>query len=512
MKARIWIALFTLSFVLWLFITLVLAPWINGQDVYVFRDAGWSLAQTGHFTSAALPYMNDMTPRLYAHYTPLMPLLFGIYAFIFPQNAYTGTVFNYLCGLFCAGVLLIAVIKQQSSLLRTLSILAILILPIAFLTNDRPEALGIALFGLLMLCAGREQFNAPLCGFLVALTFLAHPYLGILTAAWVALQIFLRYHAKSDSLPRALKQLAIVAIVAAIIIAIVALVFYLLDPTSLHRFVTHALGHKTGLGVVSQDAAKGTLLHTITTGMLQHNIAFMGVFFITVLVNLLLLAWLLIHIKTARIVEWSLILVAAAISVMTYAAFRNQGHYFTALATIIPLTLLTIHQSTPRLRNFSLFVLLVVILAHLPVVGVSLIQRAEELHSFHAAEHQPALLLSKLPSRDSIVAVEGRTYDMYKPYFRHLVELDYAEENKDLAQVQGVANCYGAYGGDDKSLRPFPQFLNPADFQLIEKAPEHMWITLHGHRIAPLQWGYGCDLYTRIQPAAPALSNEPTLK
>jgi hypothetical protein len=506
MKARNWIALFALSFILWLLVTLVLAPWINGQDVYVFRDAGWNLAQTGHFTSAALPYMNDMTPRLYAHYTPLMPFLFGIYAAIFPQNAYTGTVFNYLCGLFCAAILLIAVIKQQSSIFRTLSILAILILPIVFLTNDRPEALGIALFGLLMLAAGRAQFNAPLCGLLLALTFLAHPYIGVLGAAWLALQIILRFRdnhqVKSDSLPLALKRLAIVAIIAAAIIAIVALIFYLLDPTSLQRFVTHALGHKTGLGVVSQDASKGTLLHTITTGMLQHNIAFMGVFFITVLVNLLLIAWLLVHIKSARFAEWSLILVAAIISVMTFAAFRNQGHYFTALATLIPLTLLTIHQSTPRLRNFSLFVLLVAIVAHLPVVGVSLIQRAEELHSFHAAEHQPSLLLSKLPSRDSIVAVEGRTYDMYKPYFRHLVELDYADENTELAQVEGVANCYGAYGGDDKSLRPFPEYLNPADFQLIEKAPEHMWITLHGHRLAPLQWGYGCDLYTRIHPAA----------
>ena len=234
--------------------------------------------------------------------------------------------------------------------------------------------------------------------------------------------------------------------------------------------------------------------------MLQHNIAFMGVFFITVLVNLLLIGWLLFHIKTARFVEWALILVAAAVTVMTYAAFRNQGHYFTALATIIPLTLLTIHQSTPRLRHFSLVTLLVVIVAHLPVVAVSLIQRAEELHSFHAAEHQPALLLSKLPSRDSIVAVEGRTYDMYKPYFRHLVELDYADENTELAKVEGIANCYGAYGGDDKTLRPFPERLNPADFQLIEKAPEHMWITLHGHRLAPLQWGYGCDLYTRVHP------------
>jgi hypothetical protein len=486
---------------LWLVVTLVLAPWINGQDVYVFRDAGWSLAQTGHFDSAALPYMQDLTPRLYAHYTPLMPFLFGVYASIFPQNAYTGTVFNYLCGFFSAAIVLFVVFKQRPNKLRLFTILAILILPIVFVTNDRPESLGIALFGLLMLAACTEKFNAPLCGLLVALTFLAHPFIGLLGGAWIGVQLFLRLKSGIDLWPSSLKKIAQIAVVFSTVIAAVALTFYLLDHTSLERFATHALGHKTGLGVVSQDASHGHFFNTLWAALFHHNMIFMGVFFITVLVNAILDIWLLMNLKKARFEEWILVLSANALSLFTFVIFPAQGHYVTALATLIPLALLTIRESTPRLRQLSLILLLVVFATHLPVVCVSLIQRAEELHSFHASEHQPSLLLSKVSSRDSIVAVEGRTYDMYKPYFRNLVELDYAQDIKDLSQVEGVANCYGAYGGDDNLLRPFPEYLKASDFQLIEQAPEHMWVTLVGHRVAPLQWGYGCDLYSRIHPS-----------
>jgi hypothetical protein len=32
---------------------------------------------------------------------------------------------------------------------------------------------------------------------------------------------------------------------------------------------------------------------------------------------------------------------------------------------------------------------------------------------------------------------------------------------------------------------------------MIQPDPQHLWISLKGHRILKGQWGYGCDLYLR---------------
>jgi hypothetical protein len=76
--------------------------------------------------------------------------------------------------------------------------------------------------------------------------------------------------------------------------------------------------------------------------------------------------------------------------------------------------------------------------------------------------------------------------------------LDHADDVADLSQIAGVANCYGGYDGDSITLHPLPRLLNPANFQLIERAPSHLWVTALGHRVMDRQWGYGCDLYLRV--------------
>lgn len=88
------------------------------------------------------------------------------------------------------------------------------------------------------------------------------------------------------------------------------------------------------------------------------------------------------------------------------------------------------------------------------------------------------------------------SYDLFKPEFRHLVAIGYMG-NDAYGGIAGVANCYQTFHGPDNARRPLNPLLNASDFDLIQPAPRHMWITLFGHRVMRAQWGYGCDLYVK---------------
>ena len=108
------------------------------RRLYIW-DAGWNLAAWGSFESAAGPYMHDLVPRFYAHYTPGVPLLFAGYATVFPRNAYAGTIFNLLLGLSIAAIAFWWVLRQPAGRLRNAVAWAVALLAPAFIAYDRPE-------------------------------------------------------------------------------------------------------------------------------------------------------------------------------------------------------------------------------------------------------------------------------------------------------------------------------------------------------------------------------------
>ena len=70
--SRVWF-LFLVCALGWLVLSLLIAPSVSGQDVFICRDAGWNLAAWGTFQSAAGPYSHDLVPRFYAAYTRFSP-------------------------------------------------------------------------------------------------------------------------------------------------------------------------------------------------------------------------------------------------------------------------------------------------------------------------------------------------------------------------------------------------------------------------------------------------------
>jgi hypothetical protein len=492
----------------WLIVSLSIAPAMSGPDVYIFRDAGWNLASSGSFESAALLYMRDLTPRLYSHYTPIMPLLFAGYASVFPRNAYAGTIFNLLLGLLAAGVALGWVLRQpaENGKLRASAALAVAILPVAFITHDRPEAIALVLFSAVIAVATLPRSRPALIGLLIAVVFMAHPFAAIAAGLWIFALYLSHNWNRPERFPLTLRQIAITGAFTAAPLISVALLYYSLDHDSLARFAAHALGMHSGLGVVMAAKSDNSFSHAILhAAAFKESSLETWTYALSLASSLWLCVWAIGNRKGLRHADWLLIAAGLACTFFTVLLFPAQGNYVMFTAFLIPLGLLIVSRTSNKLAVPGMTLLLFVIFIHLPVFCVDLVERIEQRSSYRAARQQPLYLLAQLPSPNALVAVESGSYDVFKPTFQHMIALDNAEDPDHFAKLAAVANCYQTFRGDAGRVRPFPEKLNASEFHMVQADPQHMWVTLLGHKVMRAQWGYGCDLYLRNSPAQPAL-------
>lgn len=489
--------------VLWAVLALTFAPVISGPDVYIFRDAGWNLATTGSFVSAGLPYMTDLAPRFYSHYTPLVPLLFGGFLKVFPKNAYAGTVFNLLLGIAAAATVLILVRRQPPSWYRTAATLVIAAVPVFFVTADRPEALGLVLFVIIIAVASRQKPSPVLEGLLVALTFLAYPFAALCAAIWIAALAFSRSSAEPARLGQALLRIGIVGVSAVLPLLAVAFVYYRIDPTSLHRFAQHALvGSHTGLGVVVNAGSATGYLGKLHKGVFQLHFLTAWICAVSVAAGVMLAVWLLARHRALSRTEKLTAAAGLACMMVSVLVFPNQWNYIAVSGILVPAGLLTANRKTSPAGTIAIAMLFVFFCAHLPSLACAEVLAFEQRASFHAAEAQPEYLRERLGAGTKVVAVSAGGYDLFKPSFDRLVSLEYMAGIEQKAELSGIANCYFAFSGSGDAIRSLPPWIDTASFQLVQRAPEHLWITLFGHRLMRRQWGYGCDLYVRKALAA----------
>jgi len=494
MKASRYWPIFAVCAIAWLAIYLLLPPVMSGTDAFVFRDAGWNLAAYGHFESAGLMYMPDLVPRLYAHYTPMMPLLFAGYLSVFPRNSYAGTVFNLLIGLAAAGVALRLVLAHPASRLRNWTAWAIAILPVLFITNDRPEALALVLFVATLAVAGAPSARPVSAGLLIAATFLAHPFAAIAAAIWVFALFLNRNWSGPRRWSQTVREILSAGAAALAPLIAVALLYHALDPTSLTRFVNHSRGERSGIRIGMHGGEPGGVLGGIrwsafgVSGLAAWN------YLSSLVAVLLLIAWGLVRGKLDK-KEWTQAAAAVACSLAALVVFPYQYNYVIALAFLLPLAFLIANSYRSRLAPVGMTLLLLVLASRVPILGFSLLVRSEQGPSYRAALQQPLVLRSHIASPDAPITVEGDSYDVFKPQFHRMIHLRDTDNIHDFAELAGVANCYDGYHGNGP--RPFPERLNAAQFHLIQADPEHLWISLFGHRVMRAQWGYGCDLYVR---------------
>ena len=249
MKRSIW-KFFIVSVIFWTIFAVWRAPELSGTDVFIFRDAGWNLAQYGHFESAGLVYQRDLAPHLYAHYTPLMPLLFAGFLKIAPVNAYVGTLFNLLWGFVSVALMIFCLQRVRESRLRNVLIWLCVVFPVVLVRQDRPEAVALPLVLLGSLYLMRRQPSWWMAGLLGAVIFLAHPYAGIIFVLWMVFFCAQRSRDDGQSWAQVILKLLRAAAVESFVIAAVALIFYLLDHESLKRFAALVEGGSLGRTLV----------------------------------------------------------------------------------------------------------------------------------------------------------------------------------------------------------------------------------------------------------------------
>jgi hypothetical protein len=496
-NSRFWI-LFAGCALCWLIVAVSLAPNMSGEDVYIFRDAGWNLASSGSFESAALMYMYDLTPRLNSHYTPLMPLLFAGYAAVFPRNAYAGTVFNLLLGLLAAAVLLRLTLRQPAGKLRNLAALMIAALPVLFVTYDRPEALALVLFSATVALAASAPARPALVGLLIASTFLGHPFAAIAAAIWTCALFLRRNWADPRRWLLTASQTATAGICAAIPVAAVAWLYYAIDHESLQRFAAHSLGHFSGIHTV-KSGGWSYAIHKAMFGL-----SALGTFnyFSSLAVTVLLIGWAIFKRRELMVGEILPVAAGIACTLISIVLFSIQANYIYLLAFLIPAGLLIASGVGGRLAAPAFGLVIFALMMRVPAYGLDLLERIEQVPSYEAARTQPATLRASVADPEAIVVEEGDSYDLFKPEFHHLIRLEDVQDVDHYRAVAAVANCYDAFHGTADAVRPLPAKLDASQFQLIERAPRHMWVTLLGHKAMRGQWGYGCDLYLRNSAAA----------
>jgi hypothetical protein len=161
------------------------------------------------------------------------------------------------------------------------------------------------------------------------------------------------------------------------------------------------------------------------------------------------------------------------------------------------LGLLAVGKTGSKMSTVGLLLLLFGMFIRLPAFFIDIVQRSEQRSSYEASLQQPSFLLAHLQTPDALVAVEGDDYDLFKPQFQNLFHLGWFHYSNRLTKPAAIANCYDAFHGPDTAVRPLPSQLDPSEFHMIQAVPQHLWITILGHRVMRGQWGYGCDLYVR---------------
>jgi hypothetical protein len=500
---RCWMVFLACAFG-WLLAAFSIAPSMSGVDVFIFRDAGWNLASTGSFESASLIYMRDLTPRLYSHYPPIMPLLFAGYASVFPRNAYTGTFFNFLMGLLAASVALFWLLRQAPDRLRNLAALAIAILPVAFITQDRPEALALVFFAAALSVTARPTSRPTAIGALIALCFLAHPFAAVASGIWAAALFLRRNWDRPNRLSKSIFQTALTAGTTALLLIPVALLYYALDHTSLARFAAHSLGFKSGMGVVIASSSHHTFFESLRFAAYDFGSVIPWCYLLTLCCILLPGCWAMLSFKRLTVSEWPLVAASLCSAAFCLLLFPIQPYYLQLLTFLIPVGLLICGRPSGSLAGIACAQLLFAMAINLLTVGSDFAVRIEQRPSYEASRSQARFLASQLPSPDLIVALEGGSYDAFKPEFRHLIRVDESEDVDRYSKVAAIANCYVGFTGPESGVRPLPEKLNATEFHLIQTAPQHLWITLFGRRLMRSQRGYGCDLYLRNGLGSPA--------
>ncbi len=519
-RALPWIILSTFT-VFWIVFFVLTSPQPGGTDVFVFRDAGCNWAAGRGLAAASVPHANTVMPMLFASYTPGALILFGLAASLFGCSGWVDTFYNLLLAstacflLYRCFSLAVAIGWQRITAAFLLG--AVLPTGLVVFDSDRPEMPAFCLMVLLLLlwrdtkgATGKTLILAS-----VGFVFLIHPYAGI--AGWL-LFAFLLVFSDRDTKPTAwtgrLRLIIAGSALYALVVAAWALAMWRQDPTSLHRFLQHALGQGTGVGVVLHGAnagysQSGPLGHNgYAVALLQlFNPAFPvgAAFAVSLLGSALVVAFYAFRgpDRTRRLLECGVLIFVLVI--FPFAVFPAQANYFGLSRALLLAVLLIGGYPLARSLRASLapfYLILIAFVFTAPWATLEILQSIEARASYYQAQEQAKRVSAYLEQHgvhNPPVLVDSGHYFLYKPYLSNLYNRSYVEQGDATNQFRALVLCYSASRAFSRAQLPWEGALERENWRLIDGGEDAVRVTILGHPVMRRNWSWMCDVYARRQ-------------
>jgi hypothetical protein len=508
-------AILTCCLILWVGFFAVKGPVFAGVDTFIFRDPGCNCALGRGLVSQSVPDdAASIPPQVFADYTPGAPLLFAPAAAIFGCTTYTDTYYNLLLvTLIAFSVVWYFPSDDWHRGRRNLAaLLAGITLPGGlFLTDlDRPEALALVIFFALLMAwkkTGKIWLQGVLAG-CSGILFLIQPYVGI-----VSFLLFLLLLASRPGRPGRLKTAAIACAAALIPVAIWIAALHHADPTAIHRFIEHAMGAKSGVGVVLKTGASSAghagRLHGYATAVARYtNKAnrLTGAPLASLLLGFLAVGIAALRWK-GKTAQWSPIKVGLCLFAILFLfpalAFPSQPNYFAASnGLLFAMAAIGGYEFSEEMRRGSvtLVLLAIVALCSVPALMLRVLNSAETKVTYLHAVAQAARVEQEFRARGYAqprLLMDSEHYFVYKPYFQNIYNIGYVKPGDSLAVFDGLVRCYTGQMANTHAQLSWGDPLRQSDWELIDGDAEANPITLFGHRVQRRNWSWTCDVYAR---------------
>jgi hypothetical protein len=489
------------------------SPNFGNTDTFIFRDAGCNVAAHLGFVSLSVP--NDpasIPPVLFADYTPGTPFLFASAACMFGCTPYTDTYFDLLLLSLIAFFLVLYFPNSPEHRKQRVAAAALagITLPVGLFqtTPDRPEPIALACFFALLLLwkIARSIWLKSVIAGLSGCLFLIHPFVGI-----VSYMLFLLLLACAGNTFGRLKIVLVSFAIAVLGVLAWAWVLHHSDATAIHRFIGHAFGERTGVGLAlkggAAEAGQRRMLHSYAKILARYfdnssrlragSVALLLVFF-------LILGVAAYRSATARRSNLTVLLALFCILFLfPLVVFPGQANYFAASSALLfAMAAIGGYPFSERMRNGRVIVFLVAAGAifSLPGLMIRVLNSTESKASFIHARAQESRVKNEFLARglgQPRLLVDSTHYLLYKPDFPYLYNLGYFRPNDSLEAFDGLVRCYTGTLAFSRPELSWQSPFHPEDWELIDGDAYAAPISLFGHRVQRRNWSWSCDVYAR---------------
>jgi len=523
MNRRLEVAIFCAFAAAWTLIYALIAPPFGGTDIFIFKDAGANLALGHGFQSIPAPYFDgDPGLRPFASYTPLYPLLYGLWGKLFGIGAYASGYFDLALGIVASWLtlcLLLPAVECKRDRVLSATLLGIAAPAGAvFMTSDRPELLGYAMSAALFLlwphAAGSAWRTVAIIG-ASAIVFLAHPFAGLMMLAILSMLLMTdQLDLPSAGIER-VRVLVCGWMLFAFVCATSALSLLAQDRTALRRFLEHAAGRGSGAGILRDlhgpRSFASFYLIEWRQAFLSSSIASLAMA-TSLLICLAIAAFSIVRAlhnperagsttqdgaaQTREHVAAAFIL---AVFLVPLLLFPRQNNYYVIGRALVPLFVLTSGTSiADRLRRARLPLVLICtgILFAAPQIVVQVATRAENRASYEAAQQQMRATMAGIdPSQ--YIAISPVLYPLVKPTHPDIVDVDYLDRPDETGFVEGLILARAGTRFADATRVPISPALTSVPWQPLNQPAPPVFIRVFGRRAMRAQWGWGFDAYRR---------------